>query len=106
MSNSSENDVVSAVCQYLEYRPYKFWRQNNIPVFDGKRKVFRKMPKWCLKGVPDILVLAFDTIVFIECKTEKGRLSEAQKEFRDDVEARGYQYIVASSSDDVIAAGL
>ena len=103
----SENDVVSSICQWLEYKPqYFFWRQNSVGVWDAKNQIHRKPPKWCIKGVSDIIVLAHATVVFIECKTTKGKQSEVQKQFQADVERHGYQYILATSVDDVIAAGL
>jgi len=106
MAKVSENDVVSGICNYLSYRPWYFWRQNNIGTYDRKNETYRSLPKFSVRGVPDILVLAFNTIVFVECKTDTGKQSEAQKEFQAEVESRGYTYILARSVDDVINAGL
>lgn len=106
MKAPSENNVVSAVCDYLSYRPHFFWRNNTVGVYDRKNETYRSLPKYAIKGVPDIIVLAFHTVVFIECKTDKGRQSEAQKDFQKEVESRGYTYILARSVDEVIAAGL
>lgn len=106
MPKQSENNVVHAICQYLEYRPHFFWRQNSVGVYDSARQTFRSLPKYAIRGVPDILVLAFHTIVFVECKTDKGVQSQAQKDFQMEVESRGYTYILARSVDDVINAGL
>jgi ribosomal protein L40E len=41
-------------------------------------------------------------VLWIECKSEKGRQSEAQKIFQQQVEAIGHHYLVARSSDDVL----
>ena len=109
MKKYSENDVVSSICDYLSYRPHYFWRQNSSGSFyagkDGSRQ-FRKPPKYAVNGVPDILVLAFHTVIFVECKTAIGVQSPAQKEFQSEVESRGYTYILARSVDDIISAGL
>lgn len=106
MKKYSENDVVYGICNYLSYRPWYFWRQNNTGTFDVGKQTFRSLPKFSVRGVPDILVLAFGTIVFVECKTDVGKQSESQKDFQKEVESRGYKYILARSVDDVIAAGL
>lgn len=106
MKKHSENGVVQSICDYLSYRPHFFWRQNNVGTFDTAKQTFRSLPKYAIKGVPDILVLAFHTIVFVECKTDKGVQSQSQKDFQKEVESRGYTYILARSVDDVIKAGL
>jgi len=104
--STPEGLILNSICEYLSYRPHFFWRNNTIGVYDSIKKTFRSMPKYSIKGVPDVLVLAFHTIIFIECKTTKGVQSQAQKEFQKEVESRGYTYILARSVDDVISAGL
>lgn len=102
----SENDVVYGICSYLSYRPWFFWRQNNTGTYDRKNETYRSLPKFSIRGVPDIIVLAYNTVIFVECKTDKGVQSKAQKDFQREVESRGYTYLLARSVDDVIAAGL
>lgn len=102
----SENHVLTACCQYLELQRHFFWRQNNVGIYDTKRKIHRKLPKWSKKGVSDIICVHVGVPFFIECKTSTGSLSAAQKQFKADVEAAGGIYIVATSHDDLKAAGL
>lgn len=45
-----------------------------------------------------------EPILWIECKTPKGKQSEMQKVFQGEVEAEGHTYIVARSLEDVKAA--
>lgn len=56
-------------------------------------------------GTPDLFVIFADgpepRVLFIECKTEAGRLSKEQKAWRDDCKRYGHDYIVARSLDDV-----
>ena len=52
-------------------------------------------------GWPDLLVIAFMRIVFIETKTPIGKLSELQKEKHFRLKLKGIKTIVASSIDDV-----
>jgi hypothetical protein len=44
------------------------------------------------------------TAWWIECKTEKGKLSPEQKSFAEYVQGLGHNYIVARSAEDVAAA--
>lgn len=52
-----ESDIQRAICDCLALKKHFFWRQNTTPIFDPTKKTFRKMPKYSLKGVPDIIVL-------------------------------------------------
>ena len=38
-----ETPILRAVCEYLEAEGYYFFRINNIPVYDPRKKCFRKM---------------------------------------------------------------
>lgn len=99
--STPESIVLREVCEYLESTGVTFWRQNNIPVFDPRQGLFRKMPKWCIKGVPDIIVLRNGIIHFIEVKAPKGVLSPDQKKFKIMVEKEGAMYFVVRSKRDI-----
>lgn len=45
-----------------------------------------------------------DPVVWIECKAPKGKQSDLQKSFQQQVESHGHRYIVVTTLDDVIAA--
>lgn len=79
----TESQVLDAVCQYLDVMGFFFFRVNNNAVYDTKREVFRKHPKWAVKGVPDVVVMTNGKVVFVEVKTPKGVLSVDQRAFRE-----------------------
>lgn len=78
-----ESEISNSICEYLKMSRYFFWRNNNIPVFDAKRKSFRAFPKWCIKGVPDIFVLTPTRTIALEVKSGTGKQSPDQKIFEE-----------------------
>ena len=56
-----------------------------------------------IAGVPDYIVFYDGGVAWMECKTDKGRLSKKQKEFRDIVMSKGQKYFVFRSIDEGIA---
>lgn len=103
----SEGNAQSAICEYLAYKHHFFWRQNTSPVYDTKRETFRKMPKYALKGVPDIIVIDnTGHAIFLEVKSNVGRLSTDQKLFQERCKERGAEYHLVRSIDDVKEIGL
>ena len=101
-----ESEIQRAICEYLYAKGYMFTRVNNIPVFDPRSRRYRAMPKYTLKGFPDILVLKDGNTIGIEVKSETGKLSQDQKDFKEMWEKNGGAYIVARSIGDVYEAGL
>lgn len=95
-----------ACCHYLELRKHFFWRNNNTPVYDPTRKVFRAMPKYALNGVPDIIVIKDGWFVGLEIKTKSGRQSEHQKEFERNCKQAGGEYHLITSVDQLKEIGL
>lgn len=64
------------------------------------------MPKYTMRGIPDIIVVHEGSFIGIEVKRDKGVLSEYQKEFKSLCENNGATYFMVKSLDDVIAQGL
>lgn len=91
---SNEIAIQSAVIDYLSLKKHFFVRLNNIPptqMVNGNR-VFRKMPKGSVKGLPDILVLTDGGFaVFLEIK-DKGKQSDDQKIFENNCIEKGCEY--------------
>jgi Holliday junction resolvase len=58
------------------------------------------------KGVADLYALKDGRSVWIEVKTPKGKLSKHQEKFKNLIEAKGGEYIVARCLDDVREAGM
>ena len=101
MARTPEGEIVNAICEYLALKKRFFYRNNNTPIFDPTRKGFRAMPKYTMRGIPDIICVNDARYIGIEVKTEKGRLSEDQHEFGRSFILAGGKYIVAHGIDDV-----
>ena len=98
-----EVDIQSAVCDYLALKGYFFWRNNNTPIYNPTSNSFRAMPKYALKGLPDIFVLTDGGyLVGLEIKTHKGKLSDNQKEIQKRFNDIGAEYYVIRSVDELI----
>lgn len=47
-----------------------------------------------LPGAADLLIIGLEQVIFVEFKSEKGRLSTEQRKFKSKVEDLGHTYIV------------
>lgn len=103
---STESQVQTSICEYLELKRHFFWRSNNIPVFDPARKAYRAMPKFSKKGVPDIIVVKEGVFVGLEVKAPKKYQSKEQKQFEADCKEAGGEYYTVRSIEDVQEIGL
>lgn len=97
-----ESYVMDAVCEYLARKKYTFWRQNNGGVYDKSFGGFRKMSKYSINGVSDLIVLKDGQAIFLELKSYKGEMSEDQLKFEEMVEKAGCKYYLIRSIDDII----
>ena len=98
-----ESQVQTEICQFLTTYKVYFWRNNNTPIYDIKRRVHRAMPKYTPKGLPDIIVIRpGGKIHGLEVKRPgSSRLSEHQSKIKAEWEALGARYDVVRSIDDV-----
>ena len=71
-----------------------------------KAKGFYKLPEHTPRGIPDIIAVRNGRAIFLEVKSETGKLSEDQVESRRRAIEAGAQYGVVRSIDDVQAPGL
>lgn len=55
------------------------------------------------KGISDLICIRGGRVVFAECKTPRGRLSDWQEGFRRAVTTAGGEYVVLRSVEDAIA---
>src|SRR5579864_5767801 len=99
MDGAKEVDIQRAICDYLALKKYFFWRNNNTPIFDPVHKHFRKMPKYTMRGLPDIIVIKEGKFIGIEVKREHGNLSEFQMASARACILNGGQYVIARSID-------
>jgi hypothetical protein len=100
-----ESDIQRQICDYLSLQGYFFWRSNNIPVFDKGR--FRAMPKYSLKGQPDIFILRNGILTGVEVKRDyhvnkKQQSQLDQEECGLKIKSNGGNYFVVHSLDDFL----
>lgn len=94
-----ESEIQKQICEYLETKNVIFWRQNNAPVFDSSKGVFRKRGKWQAVGISDIIVVLPNISLFIEVKTPTGKQSKDQQTFEKAVMSSGaclYQIVTSA----------
>lgn len=106
--STSETDIQRSICDYLALRHHFFWRSNTAPTVQKSAEgwAFRKMPKYGMRGVPDIIVIKDGFFVGLEVKAAKGRQSPEQIAFEDRVKEAGGEYYVVKSIDEVREIGL
>lgn len=103
---AGENEVQKAIMQYLWYNKIFFYRNNNFPAYDTKRKAYRQMPPGTMRGVSDIVGIYKGKPFYIEVKKpepDKTYPAKEQKDFIKKVQDEGGIAFVARSIDDVIA---
>ena len=106
MKKLLESDIQLAICDYLSVRKHFFWRSNTTPIFDSKRGTFRRMPKYAISGVPDVILVKDGTFIGLEVKRPTGQISASQALFKERLERSGGRYHIVTSIDDVQKLGL
>lgn len=109
MITMSEIQIQSGIIDYLLRRKHFFIRINNTPIsmIRNGQRVFRKMGKGAIKGVPDILVLTNGGFaVWLEVKDKGKKQSPDQVKFQNRCNEIGCEYYVVRSIDDLKEIGL
>lgn len=101
-----ETEIQRSICDYLALRKHFFWRNNNTPIYDPTRKVFRAMPKYTMRGIPDIIVIANGHFYGIEVKRHGAALSKHQMKFAELCKKHNGTYFIARNIGDVQMQGL
>lgn len=99
-----EKDIQNEICEFLQAGNFLFWRSNNVPVFaknNAGKYMYRSLPKYTPRGLPDIIVVVEGKFIAIEVKREGAKLRPEQAEFGARVIREGGSYIVAHSIDDL-----
>lgn len=92
-----ENKVVQACFQVLKARGIFAWRNNTGCAWVGNRPI-----RYGLPGSADILGLLPDgRFLAVECKSAKGKQSDVQKRFQENVENSNGLYVLAYSAEDL-----
>jgi hypothetical protein len=102
-----EKEILKDVCEYLETNKVLFWRANNIPVYgknNAGKYMYRSLPKYTPRGLPDIIAVIHGICVGIEIKRPDrtlGKLSPEQADFGLKLNMAGGVYFVARCVGDV-----
>ena len=92
-----ENKVVQACLRWLKDRNIFAWRNNTGTAWIGDRPI-----RYGLVGSADILGLLPDgRFLAVECKSEKGRQSDTQKTFEENITTNKGVYVLAYSAADL-----
>jgi len=87
----SEKEIQAAVVNALKAMGFCVW--------DTSQPFAAKITP----GLPDLFVSGRGFTAWVECKSAKGKLSDAQERFRDSVTTNGGTHMVARHEADVIA---
>lgn len=99
MEKRSEHNIQNEIREWFGRHGIMCFRANvgTVRTIDG-RMFTTGLPE----GFPDLFALPGNgQIIFIECKTRKGKQRDAQKTFERVMKSRGYKYIVARSVEDL-----
>ena len=81
-----ETIIQNDILDFLNRNGIFAFRVNNGGVYDQSSGVYRNPGKFSLNGISDIIgILPDGKALFVEVKTEKGRMSQPQKVFIDKV---------------------
>lgn len=84
----TENDIKKQVKDYLSLKGYfHFYLLAGMGAY---------------KGIPDIIAIKNNRVLFLEIKRPGGKQSEHQKQFQVDIEGQGGEYYVIMSLEDLI----
>lgn len=105
----AETDIQRTVCDYLARKRHFFWRANTAPTVSRNKSgsmFFRKMPKYGMVGIPDIILIHNGFFIGLEIKDKNGKQSEGQEIFEKKCKEAGGEYYVIKKLEDVIEIGL
>lgn len=101
----SEADIKLAVSEYLEYGTNQGkWYADRLQageVIEVRGKTRRRIVL-CREGTGDFFVLYNGRLIFLECKSKKGRQSLPQAAFQTLIESNGGHYYLIRSVDEIV----
>ena len=102
-----ERDVIRSITQYLRLWGWDVYRINNAGVWNAKAR--HGKGAWIFHGTPgvsDLIAIKNDRMIFIECKSEHGKVSPEQQEFLDKISnVKHVQGCIARRIEDVPTRG-
>lgn len=102
--DNPEQQIKNAILDYLALlKGCVYWVTDSVGIWDPVKKIYRKRnSKHHRPGVSDIIACYRGSLVAIEVKSRRGRLTDEQRLFLNQVAAAGGISIVARSVDDVM----
>ena len=94
---SPEGHLVMQIIHYLKAKGYAVGKTKTMGVVRNGRYTY---DPYQFRGFPDISAF-IPELIFIECKSPKGRQTEEQKDFQSFCEKAGIRYILARSFADI-----
>ena len=102
--STPEGRVVKACLEYLHVRKIFAWRNSTGAVHTRRANGSEGFLRFGCVGSADIIgCLPDGRFLAVECKAEKGKLSEAQRYFLADITKLGGVAVVAKSIEDIAA---
>jgi hypothetical protein len=90
LKHPSEKEIENSIIDTLNILPHcKVWKNQSAGIFDPQKKVFRKLTKYQIRGVSDILGIYRGKMLCLEVKSKTGKLTDEQKNFLFDMELLG-----------------
>ena len=98
-----EREIEYSILDWLNFNGVFAWKVNVKGYFDQNKGFYRRSNNvFDLRGQPDITgVLPDGRALFVEVKTDRGKLSDDQVWFGQKLQESGCVYIVARSIEDV-----
>ena len=93
-----EQIIQKNILTWLTLKKWFAFKINNVGIY--KQATGSYIPSQT-KGICDIIAIKDGEVIFVECKSEKGKLSQSQKEFCDTIISHGGHYIIARSIEDM-----
>jgi Holliday junction resolvase len=82
-----ESDIQAGIRDFLRWKGWMVWKNHQS--------------LGSYRGLADLTAVKDGVVLFIEVKTSKGRLSEYQQRFRDELVQAGGNYLVARNVEQV-----
>lgn len=97
----TETQIQADIIKYLEHRKFCFFRMNTKGEVRRGKDGELFMTKNKNKGFADIFMLHKGHAIFLEVKTDVGKMSKDQQDFANTVITNGCSYFVVRSKNDV-----
>ena len=98
----SEAQIQHRIVQAIQALGHVVFSVPNEAAGNNQRRQMHMVSMGLRSGVSDLVVVSYKRVVFLEVKTPKGSQSDKQARFQREVEARGHEYYIVRSVEDVL----